>query len=103
MISVTRNRYTVELEDIGEGISGDYDPDDPTDVALLRFTVLRNGEPMDDASYCTNIPASTPENVQIELATFIMDEVYGLENVKKLCERLSWIDPSWLDKRPSMV
>ena len=24
-------------EDIGEGICGDYDPDDPDDIPLLRF------------------------------------------------------------------
>jgi len=31
----------VELEWIGEGYEGDYDPEDPEDVPLLRFTVYR--------------------------------------------------------------
>lgn len=33
----------IELEDIGEGLSGDYDPEDPDDVPLLRFSTYVRG------------------------------------------------------------
>jgi hypothetical protein len=52
----------VELDHIGEGYGGDYDPDDPADAELLRFTVMRRVdgvlEPVDDGSYCTKLPAT---------------------------------------------
>ena len=45
----------VEWEDIGEGICGDYNPEDPDDIPLLRFSVsiLLDGqwEAVEDASY----------------------------------------------------
>ena len=40
MIELIRGGRKVEWIDIGEGWSGDYDPDDPDDIALLRFDVL---------------------------------------------------------------
>ena len=54
----------VEWEDIGEGICGDYNPEDPDDHPLLRFSVsiLLDGqwEAVEDASYCTQMPVDTP-------------------------------------------
>ena len=92
----THPRITVELEHIGEGWDGDYDPEDSNDDALLRFTVLKNDEPVDDASYCTQLPDSLSKNQQLQVATFILDWVYeplvAGHSIKKLCERLSWID-----------
>lgn len=93
---VEHQGVAVELEDIGEGLSGDYDPSDPYDVALLRFTVLLNGEQVEDASYCTRIPADTDSITQATLAATILEqvieEVLCGHSIKRLCEELSWID-----------
>jgi hypothetical protein len=94
------DRYVrVEWTDLGEGVDGDYDPTNPEDVALLRFDISRwNGfdwEPVDDASYCTNVPASTDTDTLMTLLQEIMnevgDDVRGGISIKKKCEGLSWL------------
>lgn len=92
----------VELEDIGEGWSGDYNPEDSEDTPLLRFTVSRledgNWEQVADASYCTRIPVDTPEDVQRKILSHIMAHVESNAasgaSVKRICEELSWVDAS---------
>lgn len=90
----TKSRITVEVDHIGEGWWGDYNPNDPADKPLLRFYVLRNGEYLDDASYCTQT-VDCEENADL-LAAFVLDAVIDFaqnrESIKKLCERLSWVD-----------
>ena len=112
MIELIRGGRKVEWVDIGEGWSGDYNPDDPEDVALLRFDVLEltkveglfsdspelEWEQMDDASYCTQMPADTSEADLRRGAEIIMDATYGKTNIKKICEELSWISPGWLEQ-----
>ena len=47
---------SVELHwDCREGVSGDFDDDDPTDEPLLRFDVMFKDEQLPDSSYCTNL------------------------------------------------
>ena len=106
-----RKDVKVEWTDLGEGLCGDYDPDDPKDVHLLRFDIYHKEHgrwiPVDDASYCTQVPVATPTLEKKRLLGVIMDEVYDSvhdgNSIKKLCERLSWIapDPSTLRHRPS--
>jgi hypothetical protein len=96
MFELTANGVTVELDDIGEGLSGDYDPDDKDDVPLLRFTVLKDNEPVDDASYCTQVPTNVTITEATKILGAIMNEVteplaQGY-SIKKMCERISWID-----------
>ena len=106
----------VQFEEIGEGFSGDYNPNDPNDIELLRFYVsvdFGNGEfeDLDDASYCTCFPVSASQELQDKAVQFIMDKVYQIiydgypskdsKNVKKLCEKLSWIEPSWVETPPN--
>lgn len=94
------NDVRVEWVNLGEGCWGDYDPDDPEDENLLRFDVSRlvdnNWEMVDDASYCTGISAETPRETLIHLLEVIMGEVYEPvtqgHSIKKICERLSWIN-----------
>jgi hypothetical protein len=91
---MTDGTITVEVEHAGEGWSGDYDPDDPNDEPLLRFYVMRDGEQVDDASYCT---LTVDENGNADkLAAIVLARVTAPvesgESIKKLCERLSWID-----------
>ena len=78
----------VEWVDIGEGIDGYYNPDDPDDVELLRFDVRLNtsewpttdfdDEPDEDgwyqaqdSSYCTQVPVSTPPEERLRLLQII--------------------------------
>lgn len=96
----------VSLVNLDEGINGDYDPDDPDDVNLLRFDVycrnpeegLNDWEPVDDASYCTNVEAnSTKEHLEkVVRALFkrYRDEYRNIVtggSVKKMGEELSHI------------
>jgi len=87
-------KYEVELKYIGEGMSGDYDADDPGDVALLRFTVLDadTKEQIDDGSYCTLLPETLEEQDRQNITEAILRRIDGKENVKKICEELSWLD-----------
>lgn len=102
--AINRN-VKVEWIDLGEGIQGDYDESNPEDVHLLRFdvSVLKDGswQAVDDASYCTNMPADTDEKIlkkavaylAKEYANVLGDDLYA--SVKKLGESLSWISPDW--------
>ena len=98
--SLTDDRVRVDLEHIGEGWSGDYDPDDPKDQPLLRFDVYLNDEPLDDASYCTQLPDTLDDTTRGKALRYLMDQVKDPaesgHSIKKLCERLSWIDVSWI-------
>lgn len=86
----------VVLEDLGEGRNGEYDESDPEDVPLLRFTVFKDGEQVEDASYCTTIPTSASRAEQFQIAFNILSQVYedvqAGNSVKKLCESLSHIN-----------
>jgi hypothetical protein len=95
----------VEWVDLEEGYSGDWDPDDPEDVSLLRFDVSRrkNGEwvEISDASYCTLFPKNTSETLKTKALKYIMSQIYSDascdQSIKRLCEKLSWIEPSWVE------
>lgn len=99
MNQLIKDNVMVEWTELGEGIDGDYNPDDPEDTELLRFDVsqLVNGEweAIDDASYCTQVPVSATPEQKAKGLQLIMDEVYEWASqgysIKKLCERLSWI------------
>lgn len=101
--SVIRGSVRVDWDELGEGWNGDYNPDDPDDTELLRFTVYwfdgQEWVECDDTSYCTRVPAGTSDDVRQRLLEGLMDEfasaVTGVHGTKKLGERLSWIDPTW--------
>lgn len=91
----------VEWYNAGEGLQGDYNPDDPDDINLLRFDVYKKEkdakewEPVDDASYCTQLPDEVEDWIKVKGLEMLMDEVFeplvGGNRIKKLCEMLSWI------------
>ena len=96
-----RGDRKVVLEYIGEGGSGDYDPEDPNDEPLLRFTVYeRHGsdwdaaEAMQDASYCTNLPTSISDAEAMQALDVIMRETEGKPSIKRICEQLSHLSPA---------
>lgn len=95
---------------LGEGLAGDYNPDDPDDENLLRFDVIVTQEfadqhdiphePTDrpgwvaplDNSYCTQVPADTPENVLIQLLGNLAKDAYHAgEDLRRRLEELSWM------------
>lgn len=86
-----------------EGWSGDYDPEDPEDQLLFRFDVDRfvdgQWQPVDDASYCTQLHSQLPEpviNRALEyLASHLIEPASQGHSIKKTCEYLSWISSSW--------
>lgn len=103
--SAENDLIRVEWYNADEGVCGDYNPDDPDDVNLLRFDVYikRNGswEAVDDASYCTCMPADTsPEILRAALRMLLKEYTNALRSdpeysVKKLGETMSWMSPNW--------
>ena len=96
------NDVRVSLHDeTSEGWGGDYDMEDPNDQLLLRFDVdyFANGDwqAVDNASYCTAIPANIePEKAQKAVEVImneVGDSVRSGTSIKKICEFLSWMSP----------
>ena len=98
--TLTKGRVRIDLEHIGEGWNGDYQPDNANDAPLLRFYVYLDDEAIEDASYCTQLPDTLPPETKAAAIVYLMEEIYNPasegHSIKKLCERLSWIHPSWL-------
>jgi len=104
-MELRRGNLTVIWEDIGEGMSGEYDPDDPDDVPLLRFTVLEAHKvsecaiqwiERDDSSYCTLMPVDTPDEILQRAAEMILDAAESSSS-KRAMEELSWVSPKWFE------
>ncbi len=101
-IALIDRDHKVEWVNLGEGKDGDYNHDDPNDVAFLRFDISLNGELVSDGSYCTLMPVDTPEHILRKALERIMDAVKDkCENgncPKKVFEELSWIEPKWFSE-----
>lgn len=101
-MTATRDGVRVELEWIGEGIEGEYKG--RGDRRLLRFTVYRRAagswDAVEDASYCTQVSSRCAEKTKRKVAEHILAEVHDQVvngcSIKKLCERLSWINRTWV-------
>lgn len=111
-VSIQNDKLRVDWYNAGEGVNGDYDPEDPEDVNLLRFDVYaKTDDPswehtdgwmeVDDASYCTQVPADTDPKELERLLKVIFDRyneviddyINNGASVKGLGEELSWIAP----------
>ena len=112
VMSIEDETIKIEFNNIGEGLCGDYNPNNPNDINLLRFDAYVSNPdgdkeyntdwlPIDDASYCTRLPVNTPidilkkkiKHIHTEYRNKISsyeDYLYG-PSVKKLGESLSWI------------
>ncbi len=104
ILAIQNRRLKVEWTNLGEGSCGDYNENDPEDVNYLRFDVYCRNNPseewrmVEDASYCTQVPADTDPKVLREKLQIIfdrynlfIDDILNGESVKKLGEELSWI------------
>ena len=66
-LEMIRGNIKLVWEHLGEGQEGDYDPTDPTDQPLLRFSIFwrenesAEWEELGDSSYCTGLVTNTPE------------------------------------------
>lgn len=73
-IWVEQGNLALALEDIGEGRDGEYDPDDPDDVPLLRYTLhgrqaeMVPWQELDGGSYCTQLDAREPWEIRLACA-----------------------------------
>lgn len=111
----------VEWTNLGEGMCGEYNSDDPEDVALLRFDawVKVTGTDMDEirglnnyeddewgykenGSYCTMTEVDTHGPILMKLAQLIADELAdNLDNGgwKSTAERMSYANPNWIRQK----
>jgi hypothetical protein len=103
----------LSLEPIGEGYSGDYDPDDPGDAELLRLDIAITSEAAehfevygeddggrpgwflpDKTSYCTGVRADLPlEDLTAKAAAMARRAFIEMTNgrgLKSVAQDLSW-------------
>ncbi len=78
-VTFTRGLWSLTFTDLGEGVCGDYDPEDEDDVPLYRadLSFLENGNliPCNDGSYCTNTPTDTSRDKLEALANKLFDSL----------------------------
>ncbi|MHC4780197.1 MAG: hypothetical protein ACYTFG_16630 [Planctomycetota bacterium] len=99
-------KVRVEIGWIGEGFNGDFDPEDPEDVPLLRIDAYDLSPHADttectgrfdccrgatDNSYCTNIPAWVPPHVLESVCKAIALDIYDRDSWKRTLEGWSWL------------
>ena len=96
-VEVIIGNKKITWEYIGEGQCEYYNPDDPEDVPLLRFSCdeMIDGEwqQMDNASYCTGMPVQTPKRYLLIAAGIIYDAINTDGSYKKELEYLSHFCP----------
>ena len=98
-----RGPVKIEWVNLNEGWSGEYDEADPMDDNLLRFDVSMQNpvtlewEEVPDGSFCTRIPAETPNHILERALVAIMDlihhDVVTHGRSKRNCEQMSWLCP----------
>jgi len=115
----TDGRVFVEWSRQGEGLWGEYDPDDPEDTELLRYDAYVRLDydmselieaaysyegwgifVMHSSSFCTNVPVGTSKEDLIRIATYMANELsfcvdYGW---KKRAEEMSWANTEWANR-----
>jgi len=100
-MELTLGNYKAQWSDIGEGMDGDYNPDNPDDVALLRFDTYEmvdgKWESIDDGSYCTAMPVGADESILKAGLEYLLRELSDLggRSPKKMLEGASWMSPDW--------
>ena len=81
----TKGNVRVVFVNLGEGYSGDYNPNDPDDEPLLRFDVYAQfGDTwasIDDGSYCTCFSARADSELQKKAVEKILNAVYPVLSV----------------------
>jgi hypothetical protein len=96
--TLSQDGVQVSLSHIGEGCDGDFMPDDPDDVPLLRMdvSIWEEGEwqALDNGSYCTDLSCAASD-AELDEALAIMHEQITAAikegRQKRTCEWLSWM------------
>lgn len=107
-IRLEKQGLVMDLDDLGEGENGDYDPDDPDDTPFLRFSFYtrpKGGGPSDedlveihDSSYCTLIDARLDFETRLACALVVFRNVQQVvgpypdeyaQGAKRACEEMS--------------
>ena len=101
--SIIRNGVKIDWVNLDEGYDGDYDPENPDDVNLLRFDVSKfdtksnEWTEVEDGSYCTQVPANANHATLRRILTSFMNEIYddvfSVGKAKRKCEMLSHTSP----------
>jgi len=108
---VIRGKVKVVIGWMGEGNEGDYQEDDPDDVPLLRFDAYdfaahkkssdcgggdycykHNCRSAQDASYCTQLPATLSKDILKSVCRAIAKNIADESYWKRFLEEWSWID-----------
>ena len=95
-IVITNGDRTLEWEYIGEGLSGDYNPDDPDDYPHLRFSVYEGEgierEQLEHGSYCTRLHINTPQEILESFGRHILEDLIGDKDggYKRDVESATW-------------
>ena len=97
-IYIDRGSYRLEWTWEDEGLNGDYNPEDPDDVALLRFTILKQDVwdkdtfwPVEDCSYCTQVEYGADTEALRGAGIAILQVFATAPSKKKAMETMSWI------------
>jgi len=96
--TIVRGNVRIDWVNLNEGLDGDYNPEDPNDINLLRFDVYRHDgndwQAIEDGSFCTQVTACTQHHQLFEHLVHFLDTIYDdVSNhgrAKRLCESLSW-------------
>lgn len=107
------HKVRVDIVWLGEGVSGDFNPEDEEDRPLARFDAYdltkhedttqcrgswdccRGGQ---DASFCTSIPATTPKEILESVARYIAERIADASHWKRTLEKMSWLDEKDAEK-----
>jgi len=95
----------IEWVELGEGLSGEYNEDDPDDEELLRFDAYIDDHEWEDDyptySYCTYFPVSATSEQRTKGLEYLMEHLYEFMSKREYCrniaERLSWIELEWIE------
>lgn len=87
--SFTKGNHTITWEYIGEGLVGDYDPNSPNDVKLLRFYYERDGNEI--GSYCSGLSVDTIRPL-LDVASEEILRLMAKHGTKRGLQLASWID-----------
>lgn len=100
----------IVLQDINEGYNGDYNPEDPYDMPLLRFygylwdSKTQHWEDPGDCSYCTALPANLSRE-DGEIAVELLMQALGQKIIDGTHEAeariMSWIGIEDIEKARS--
>lgn len=102
---IERGDFKACFVNLGEGICGDYDPEDPEDKNLLRIDVsirrdlLLSGKgykmeekSSEDHSACTSITTRSPKEHLNAVLEYVIESLEKGMNPEQLVDIISWMD-----------